>query len=829
MVGTCIQDQADLRDLSDIRQEGKLSKDEFAVAMHLINLKLAGQDVPTSLPPSLVPPSLRNIAGASTAAAPNAPNAPSSIAQDLFNLFDDAPVSSTPQTRAPPQQPAFPVQQPAFAAAQPTSPSARALSPPPASQSPASFAHANPTFAAPRTGTPTLRSGSSDLLGDDTAPASVPDNSAEIGNKRNQLDNVTRSLDDITKTRSDLETSAATSEKSLSELNTKLSQAREKHETESKAVAELRTRVEEQKGLLKQLQAEVITAESDVSAMRSEKDELEQALLHDKEEVRGLQKKMKEVEDEKKSLMTLLEKLKKESRQQKGMVSIAKKQLSTAEASREGVRTDVDNESAAAAAAATAAAEAPTAASPLSPSLAQRALSPNATGNSQRSNNPFDKFNKNPTGSPTGLAVVGAGAAAAAGVVVAGAETLYHAAKDTVAGSPEVTATNALPAQSADSNVEHQATDDTASAPTQVTEAAAAQQSSTDDSQGLSDFDKAFASFDTPDLEDQPAAHDSETVAGAEPTAVPANTFDDSFASPPATHALPEETVSDEPRVITQDADAEDPFGAPLGNEPTAPEAPTAAASGQSGFDDAFGQTPVPVPASQPAITAATHDADELSSDDDAGPEDLENPTAWRETTSPTPSATLTTRRSAPPPPVRQSTASVHSPAGSPTNQTFDTASTFAPVYIPPAGAQESGISTLPPAPAPSGIPTATIPSSEPPAPFSTKAETVPKAAAFDEDDFDFSDLPPAQIEQANSSTLDTQPKAGTFDDEFAGFDDEFGPSDTSNNSTSLTKSYEMVPPAGGAHPTDEFGAPQQVAQPQSAFSFDDAFGGDFE
>ena len=48
------------RDLADIRKEGKLTKDEFAVAMFLINNKLAGKELPSSLSQSMIPPSLRN-------------------------------------------------------------------------------------------------------------------------------------------------------------------------------------------------------------------------------------------------------------------------------------------------------------------------------------------------------------------------------------------------------------------------------------------------------------------------------------------------------------------------------------------------------------------------------------------------------------------------------------------------------------------------------------------------------------------------------------------------------------------------------------------------
>ncbi|PIA15576.1 EF-hand, partial [Coemansia reversa NRRL 1564] len=44
-------------DLADIKRTGKLTKEEFAVAMHLINARLAGGPVPDKLPPTLIPPS----------------------------------------------------------------------------------------------------------------------------------------------------------------------------------------------------------------------------------------------------------------------------------------------------------------------------------------------------------------------------------------------------------------------------------------------------------------------------------------------------------------------------------------------------------------------------------------------------------------------------------------------------------------------------------------------------------------------------------------------------------------------------------------------------
>jgi epidermal growth factor receptor substrate 15 len=45
--------------LASIRNDGHLNSDEFVVAMHLLQNKLNGKPIPTELPPSLIPPSLR--------------------------------------------------------------------------------------------------------------------------------------------------------------------------------------------------------------------------------------------------------------------------------------------------------------------------------------------------------------------------------------------------------------------------------------------------------------------------------------------------------------------------------------------------------------------------------------------------------------------------------------------------------------------------------------------------------------------------------------------------------------------------------------------------
>ena len=47
--------------LADVDGDGALDSDEFALAMHLINVKLDGFDLPDDLPVHLVPPSKKRV------------------------------------------------------------------------------------------------------------------------------------------------------------------------------------------------------------------------------------------------------------------------------------------------------------------------------------------------------------------------------------------------------------------------------------------------------------------------------------------------------------------------------------------------------------------------------------------------------------------------------------------------------------------------------------------------------------------------------------------------------------------------------------------------
>lgn len=363
------------RDLSDIRKEGNLNKDEFAVAMRLINDQLDGKPLPSALPNSLIPPSLRDQVASQTpqgfsqqqqyqqqSQPQQAPRklitlarcacseiiiAASAAEQDLFSLMDEpdetpAPVQPQTSRTFSPQPTALSPQATGSsftapnrdlfpptavfntAVNQPLPPSGAATPRPPSAQ-------ATPSFA---------ESGSDDFFGEDNSKQ-ISDHSIQIGQTQNALNASSKGLSTLSNQRAEMEKNAASVEAELNELKEKLEISRKAYEAEQKVVNDLTIKAGEHKKDLANVRKEVVTAESDLSALRDEKREWQGVTMRDKEEIRGLKSKLGEVTKEVSQLKLDIEKLKKEGRQQKGLLAISKKQLTTAEAEKQKVATEI--------------------------------------------------------------------------------------------------------------------------------------------------------------------------------------------------------------------------------------------------------------------------------------------------------------------------------------------------------------------------------------------------------------------------------------------------------------------------------------------------------
>lgn len=188
---------------------------------------------------------------------------------------------------------------------------------------------------------------SRNLLEDDepTSSSSPPlqDQSAEIGNVQNQLNSTNRSLNAAKAERERVEQTLAAQAAQLSALQTQLSSATAAYETETKLLSALRDRMGGQTAEIQKAREELIRAESDLSAVRVEKVEIEGAFLRDKEDVRDLHRKMAETGTEVARLKLEIEKAKKEAKQQRGLLAIARKQLTTKEAEKSKVQKEFED------------------------------------------------------------------------------------------------------------------------------------------------------------------------------------------------------------------------------------------------------------------------------------------------------------------------------------------------------------------------------------------------------------------------------------------------------------------------------------------------------
>ncbi|MCJ1402326.1 hypothetical protein MMC11_005546 [Xylographa trunciseda] len=359
------EDLAQIWDLADINSEGQLSRDEFAVAMHLIQQQLAKKGpLPQSLPPNLVPPTMRRQpipTPQSTAPAfDNAANItkPKSAIDDLFGLDDmTMPTSQVPQstgesttfTPASPQATASPLQ------SQHTQQSTNFKPFVPSS----SFGQNMMTPQATGTSGITTPSEQSrglqqqprrqasnmdDLLGDNDPEISkrLTQETTELANLSNQVGTLTNQMQQVKSKR-------ASTEQDLSQVNTqkrdfeaRLSQLRSAYEQEVRDVKSLEERLSASRNDTKKTQQDLAMVQHTQQNLQTEHQQIALALEADQKENASLKERMRQVNEEINQLRPQLEKMRSDARQQKGLVAINKKQLSTIEAERERTKGDLD-------------------------------------------------------------------------------------------------------------------------------------------------------------------------------------------------------------------------------------------------------------------------------------------------------------------------------------------------------------------------------------------------------------------------------------------------------------------------------------------------------
>ena len=363
---------AQIWDLADINSEGRLTRDEFAVAMYLIRQQRGKRDgrgsLPATLPTNLIPPSMRNqVRPAQQPTAPDfdspAPTLPKSAAEDLFGLdalSSPAPAPLQPLSTGGSNSLAGSRQfdNDPFASKAPTSPTAN--SPQQRSNVFKPFVPSS-TFGQGLTYNATGGSNSSgphslagglqsqtsapeDLLGDNDPEISkrLTNETTELANLSNQVGTLSKQMQDVQGQRATMNNDLTQQQSQKREFELRLGQLRSLYEQEVKDVKSLEERLTASKNDTKKLQTEIAMIEGTYQDLQNQHQQTVTALQADQQENANLKERMRVVNAEIAQLKPALEKLRSDARQQKGLVAINKKQLATNEAEREKQKAEAE-------------------------------------------------------------------------------------------------------------------------------------------------------------------------------------------------------------------------------------------------------------------------------------------------------------------------------------------------------------------------------------------------------------------------------------------------------------------------------------------------------
>jgi len=357
---------AGIWDLADINSEGQLSRDEFAVAMYLIRQQRKGDQLPTILPPNLIPPGLRNASNQNVsvppAPIPTAAQQQKSAADDLFGL--DAFTSPAPAPQQAPQSTggsnsfSRPYDNDPFGskATSPTSP--HPFQPVP--RNPAStFKPFMPSssFGQGLTSQSTGQSGTSQSRGQQ--PSAMDDllggeNDAEMNKKLSQdsteLANMSNQMTTLRNQMQEVQNKKVTTASDLNSVNTqkrdlelRLTQFKNQYEQEVKAVKELEDRLAGSRTETRKLQADLAMIEGTIQDLQNQNRQVGSALEADQRENNNLKERIRQINAEIASLRPQLDKMRNDARQQKGMVAINKKQMATNESDRDKIKSEMND------------------------------------------------------------------------------------------------------------------------------------------------------------------------------------------------------------------------------------------------------------------------------------------------------------------------------------------------------------------------------------------------------------------------------------------------------------------------------------------------------
>ncbi|KAG0199169.1 hypothetical protein BGX28_007516 [Mortierella sp. GBA30] len=293
---------AQIWDLSDITGSGSLSKDEFAVAMLLINRKNAtNAPIPKTLPLSLVPPSLRNrvsTANAFSVQEPlrsmTMPPAQTQYRRQSFDLLGDGPSLTSSVSTA---------------------------------------------------GVSTSPQVDKDLMGAEDLTSKLTSETGDLAAMQNQINNLSHVTGDLQAKRAILEKQLSALSAQKQDISIRLNQIKTLHEGETKTIRDLESTLSTMQPQLIKLREELIASERELNIARANKDEFMLTLAKDQEESNMIRTRLRQNNEETIRLREELEAKKKDTGRQKGLLEIARRQLATSDADKQKIMSEIAQES----------------------------------------------------------------------------------------------------------------------------------------------------------------------------------------------------------------------------------------------------------------------------------------------------------------------------------------------------------------------------------------------------------------------------------------------------------------------------------------------------
>ncbi|KAF9919408.1 hypothetical protein BX616_000019 [Lobosporangium transversale] len=292
---------AQIWDLSDITGSGRLSKDEFAVAMLLINRKnTTGAPIPKTLPLSLVPPSLRHRVAPSLPFASQDPlrnmtlpvgQSSQHFRRQSFDLLGDGPALGTSISHTGVSQP------------------------------------------------------DKDLIGAEDLTSKITSETGELASMQNQINSLSKVTGDLQAKRSALEKNLSALSAQKQDISIRLNQIKTLHESETKSIKEIESALATIQPQLKKLREELSVSERELAVARSNKDEYFLSLAKDQEESNQIRARLRQNNEETIKLREELEAKRKDTGRQKGLLEIARRQLATSDADKQKLINEIAEES----------------------------------------------------------------------------------------------------------------------------------------------------------------------------------------------------------------------------------------------------------------------------------------------------------------------------------------------------------------------------------------------------------------------------------------------------------------------------------------------------